>query len=251
MIEMPFVPLIDRGVFEESGGVSEESGGACIADVIVPLMLVRHVAELPDAGAFPDAVERLRADVARHLEHGERQYPFVTGQTERGDVLGVILYPALRKAEVIGLAPDLRSTARMTLSPNGVHLLHGWLVFAVHSLATDRPGGHPYGQVGGIQPENADVAAVRRRLLAMVEAGDKEQALTAFSVRVVDVFGRPHTLRARWYPHRGLVSWEWEPLEGDLPAGGVFFDLEQAALLAGFLTLLRLAYPEEWSWREK
>jgi len=231
--------------------VLEESDSSCIREVVVPLMLTRHVAELPDAGAFPDAVERLRSDVARHVEHGERQYPLVTGQTERGDVLGVILYPRLKKDEVIGLAPGLESTTRMTLSPSGLHLLHGYLVFVVHCLAAAQPAGHPYGEMEGIRsPENTDVAAVREHLLAMVDSGDDEQALTVFAVKVVDTFGRPVVLRAVWYPNRDLVSWEWEGVEGE-PTGGIFFDLEQAALLAGFFTLLRLAYPDEWSWQEK
>ncbi len=232
MNDRPFVPLIDQGVLEESDS-------SCVGDVIVPLMLTRHVAELPDAGAFPAAVERLRSDIDRHLEHGERQYPFVTGQTERGDVLGVVLYPALKKAEVIGLSPDLKDTTRMTLSPNGLHLLHGYLVFVVHSLAA---------QVGS--PENTDVATVCKCLLTMVNADDDEQALTVFAVKVVDTFGRPVVLHAKWYPNRDLISWEWEGVEGG-PTGGIFFDLEQAKLLAGFFTLLRLAYPDEWSWQER
>lgn len=232
----PFVPLIDRGVLEESDS-------SCIGGVVVPLMLTRHVAELPDAGAFPDAVERLRSDVARRLQHGERQYPFVTGQTDRGDVLGVILYPVLKKAEVIGLVPGLESTTRMTLSPSGLHLLHGYLVFVAHSLAPARSAEHP-------PPENTDVTTVCEHLLTMVDAGDGEQALTVFAVKVVDTFGRPVILRAKWYPNRDLTSWEWEGVEGE-PTGGIFFDLEQATLLAGFFTLLRLAYPDEWSWQEK
>ncbi len=242
MEDRPFVPLIDRGVLEGSDS-------SCVGGVVVPLMLARHVAELPDPGSFPDAVERLRSDVARYLEHGERQYPYVTGQTKRGDVLGVILYPALRAAEIIGLAPDLEGTTRMTLSPNGVHLFHGFLVFVVHSLAPAVSAARSYeGTQGDLT--NSDVAVVRERLLAMVDEGDEGQALETFSVKVVDTFGRPVVLRAVWYPNRGLASWEWEGVEGE-PTGGIFFDLEQAALLAGFFTLLRLAYPDQWSWQEK
>jgi hypothetical protein len=242
----PFVPLIDRGVLE----ASED---ACVEGVVVPLMLTRHVADPPDAGAFPDAIERLRSDVARHLETSERQYAFVTGQTERGDVLGVILYLALKKAEVIGLTcGDAARTTRVTLSPAGVHLLHGFLVFVVHALCASQPAAHPYGEERERTqpPENTDVAAVQRHLLARVDAGDEAQALTLFGARVVDTFGRPTSLQARWYPNRGLASWEWHVEEGELARAGILFTLEQAALLSGFLTLLRLAFPDDWSWQE-
>jgi hypothetical protein len=83
-----------------------------------------------------------------------------------------------------------------------------------------------------------------------VDAADEEQTLTLFEVRVVDTFGRPTRLWARWYPNRDLASWEWQFEEGELPAGGIAFTVEQAALLSGFLTLLRLAFPDDWSWEE-
>lgn len=246
MQNRPFVPLIDRGVLEASEGT-------CIDDVAVPLMLTRHVADPPDAGTFPDAIERLHTDVNRHLQSGERQYPFVIGQTERGDVLGIILYPALKKAEVIGLSIDnLEQTTRLTLSPSGLHLFHGFLVFVVHSLSATQPISHPYeeGERERSSPENTDVATVQQHLLRQVDAADEEQALALFEVRVVDTFGRPTRLWARWYPNRDLTSWEWQFEEGELSAGGIAFTVEQAALLSGFLTLLRLAFPDDWSWEE-
>ena len=248
MADQPFVPLIDRGALEESDTT-------CIENVVVPLMLVRHVVELPDPGAFADAVERLRADVTRHVQSGERQYAFAAGQTPGGDALGVILYPALEKAEIIGLGiDDGARTSRMTLSPNGLHLLHGFLTFVVHSLAALHPTSHPYGVERPLtQPENADVAAVQQALLAQVDPDNMNQALCLFQVRVVDSFGRPTFLDAKWYPNLGRASWEWrfvEETNGPI-TGGVAFDMEYATLLAGFFTVLRLAFTEEWSWQEK
>lgn len=248
MKDQPFVPLIDRGVLEESDTT-------CVENVVVPLMFVRHVADLPDPGAFADAVERLRADVSRHLQSGERQYAFATGQTLRGGVLGMILYPALKKAEVIGLSVDDNDrTSRMTLSPNGLHLLQGFLIFVVHSLAAPLPTSHPYGEdrtLGAM--ENADVAAVQKFFLDRVNADDLNQSLRLFQARVVDAFGRPTILEAKWYPNLDKASWEWrfvEETNGPI-AGGIAFDMQHAALLSGFLTILRLAFPKEWSWQEK
>lgn len=239
----PFAPLIDRGVLEASDS-------ACIEDIVVPLMLARHVAELPDAGSFPDAVERLRGDVSQVLKAGERQYPFVTEQTEAGPV-GIILYPALEKADILGLSLNLKQTRRLVLCPSGLHLLHGFLVFIVHTLSTAQPTAHPYLQEGSkVQPENVDVASVQRYLLMRVDGADEDQVLTLFEVAVVDTYGRPCRIRARWYPNRDLASWEWRFEEGEMAEDGIAFTLKQAALLAGFLTLLRLAFPDDWSWKE-
>lgn len=252
MQDQPFVPLIDRGVLEASDTT-------CVENIVVPLMLVRHVADLPDPGAFADAIERLRADISRHVQSGERQYAFVTGQTPKGDVLGIILYPALKKAEVIGLDfSDEDKTSRMTLSPNGLHLLHGFLIFVVHSLAAPQSISHPYGpnRTSGT-PQNTDVAAVQQFFLSRISDDDLNQSLNLslrlFQVQIVDSFGRPAVLAAKWYPHLGKASWEWRFVEGaDGPtSGGIAFELKHAALLAGFLTILRLAFPEEWSWQEK
>lgn len=245
MQNRPFVPLIDRGVLEASET-------ACVRDVVVPLMLTRQVAELPDAGAFPDAIERLHKDVTHYLESGERQYAYVTGQTEQGDILGIILYPVLGKAELIGLSlGNLKKTMRLTLSPPGLHLLHGFLVFVVHILSAAQPFPHPYGEERAQLPlENTDAITVQQHLLEQVDAGDGEQALALFEVRVVDTFGRPTLLQARWYPNRDLASWEWRCEEGGLTSEGIVFSTDQAALLAGFLTLLRLAFPDDWSWEE-
>lgn len=242
----PFVPLIDRGVLEASDGT-------CIEDIVVPLMLVRHVAEPPDAGSFPDAVERLHGDITRVLKAGERQYPFVTDQTE-GGVLGIILYPALEKADVLGLSPnDQKQTRRLVLSPTGLHLLHGFLVFIVHTLSATQPTTHPYQQDESRThrpPENTDVARVREYLSMQVDGADEGQVLTLFEMTVVDTYGRPSRIWARWYPNRDLASWEWRFEEGEPAEDGIAFTLEQAALLSGFLTLLRLAFPDDWSWKE-
>jgi len=223
--KLPFVPLFDTGIFESTDQ-------ACIADIVVPLMLVRHVAEGPDAALFPQVVEQLRKDIAQM----EQTYPFVTGWA--GDKpLGVILYPSLKKAEVKGTTRtrDGETTTTVTLSTNGVHLLHGWLTFALLLLTENPP-----------VPENADVATVLQHLLTM----RNNDMVEVFRVTIVDTMGRPCLLQARWYPGSSEVSWEWSSLEGDQPAGGIWFNHEQTEKLAGFFTLLRLACPE-WSWQDK
>lgn len=242
-MENSFVPLIDRGIFEP-----EED--ACIEEVIMPLMLARLVAAPPDAGAFLSAVERLHADIARHIRSGERRYPFTIGMTRNG-ALGIVLYTALRKADLIGLSTsDPQQTACLTLSPSGLHLFHGFLVFVTHSLhgAKDMSGS----EVQGPSPkQNMDVARVQQHLLGMVNLGNEGQALRLFGVRVVDTYGRPAQLSAKWYPNRAWASWEWQFGEGDQASGGIAFTMEQAAQLSGFLTLLHMAFPKEWVWEEK
>jgi hypothetical protein len=233
----PFAPNIDAGIWEE--------GVTCVDDVVVTLMLCRSVAELPDPAPLLDPVTRLR----EKLDQRARDFVYTIHQTDIGEMLGVILYPGSERVKIKGYDRDLELASPVALAAKGLHLLHGQLVFFVHHLASGLTDQHPYVAGDLDEPQNGDIAAVRKHLLSQADAVDEDQAVEIFSVGITDVIGRPVRLRGTWYPNREMTSWEWQG-ENDYLSGGVFFPLEFAAQLAGFITLLRMAQ-SQWSWREK
>jgi len=238
MSKEPFAPNVDVGIWDDTS--------KCIDDVVVTLMLCRSVAELPDPAPLLDPITRLRAKLEQHA----RDFVYTIHQTDVGEMLGVILYPGSERVKVKGYDRNLELASPVALAAKGLHLLHGQLVFFVHHLSAASTGRHPYVSAPDIpEPQNADVAAVWRYLVAQADTCDDDQAVEIFSAGITDVIGRPVCLRGMWYPSREMTSWEWQG-ENDYLSGGVFFPLEFAAQLAGFITLLRMAQPR-WSWEEK
>jgi len=237
--DMTFSPSIGTGIFAEG----PEN---MIDEVVVPLMLCRSVANLPNDPSLTDQVHRMRESLAT-----AREWAF--GMQARGvqDSLGVTIFPATRHARVRGCTVAGDRAETIALDAEGLHLLHGHLVFFVHHLAMALPGAHPYREaLGGAPgaPQNEDVSTVKDSIVGQVDAADSNQRLVLFGVDVNDSMGRPVHLTGAWYPNRDRTSWEWEGLNTHL-AGSVHFPVGYAAELAGLLTLIRLAQPE-WSWQE-
>ena len=225
----PYVPVINRGIFDPTPD-------NVIAGVIVPLMLARHVAGLPDESLLLEQVARLRRDVSLYTQRSE-EYPFTVSHSSPGVVTGIVFHPQVRKAEVIGpRVGKLEGVARVVLDPMGVHLLHGFLNFFANFLHQDWD-----------DIPNADVRIVQEycRLVAQ-----HQESVTLFAVRLAEASGASSWLRGVWYPQPMVASWEWQ-LEGPGSlSDGIKFSLGEAVSLAGFLTIWRVAF-NEWSWLEK
>ena len=189
-----------------ASGLLEPTEGHCIADVAVPLMLIRHTAELPDVAEMLPAVEAMRGEVRNHAKTGERLVHMVE-MVDKGALVGIVFYLKDKGAEVYGESMnDPEVTVKVALDPRGL-------------------------------------------LLGQVDAADEDQGLTLFSTRLVDVRGRTTTLYALWYPQLGQLRWEWL-IEGE-QMEGVTFSMSQAAQIAGFITLLRMASDaNDWIWTD-
>lgn len=236
----PFSPNIGTGVWESQDSV--------VDGIRVPLMLCRSVAELPDPTPWAEAI----AHLAERIRQSTRDIVYTIASQGPGCSPGIIIYPNINRFKVIGYDATLTSTAgtAVMLTPNGLHLLHGQLVFFVHHLARRLSPKHPYPEAPpAVEQENADVAAVRDALIAQVDAADTAQRVKLFASNITDMMGRPVTLEGIWYPNIDVTSWEWTGRNDGL-SGSIYFPLTYAAHLAGLLTILRLARPE-WSWQEK
>ncbi|HIE38358.1 MAG TPA: hypothetical protein EYP77_04680 [Anaerolineae bacterium] len=214
-----------------------------MANVIVPLVLIRHVAELPEPAMLADALDRFRNDLEQHRQSGRAQRLYVINRTNEGRVLGAIVYPEAKAVEIIETGRSAPPhSSRTTFTPNSLHLFHGFLVFTTEFLA---PESLP-------EISNRDVAAVCSALREQAQArpDGKGQRIRLFHIAVSDRFGRPVAITAGWDPAQGILSWEWTGLESDLQ-GGLYLTVEDARLLAGFITLLRMSDPDAWSWNDE
>jgi hypothetical protein len=224
--------------------------------VNVPLVLVRHVAELPAGAVATEMAEGLRQRV--EALRRERRASFAWAPvvhagasfTCPGTVELFFREETMQvwaKATPDAKAPQARA---LILDPNGALLLQGTLNLFVACLnplagpAGGRDSGEPGRAGGASEPLNRDMGAIVE--WAREELAGGAERLDLFGVPLSDRYGRETVLRAAWDVGPAHVSWQWE-FDGQPQAA--YFTPEQAAWVSGFITLVRLAYPDEWGWR--
>jgi hypothetical protein len=240
-----FVPVIDDAAL---AGFAPEG-----APIHVPLVLARHVVELPPAqGMTWEMVEGLRRCVEAARRVRRASLVWAPGQVEAGTARAgaVELHFDEGTMLVWGQAGPGRAEARsVLLDANAALLFQGTLNFFMHflnPLVAGRVRQAAYLERGDVLvPEivNRDLIAAVDWARGELEAGRDEIEL--FALPLADRYGRRTTLWAVWGVEQGCISWQWE-FDGVL--SGAYLDVERAAWVSGFMTLVRMAYPGDWAW---
>ncbi|MBN1180168.1 MAG: hypothetical protein JXD18_13235 [Anaerolineae bacterium] len=234
-----FSPVVTDAIFRDSipGQVS----------VNVPLVLVRHVAELPSVAAAVEMAAGLRQRVEALRRERRASFAWApavhsgSSFTCPGTVELFFREETMQvwaKAALDTKAPLARA---LILDPNGALLLQGTLNLFVACLnpLADSAGG----QVGALRL-NRDMGDIVEWAQEGLAGGATH--LDLFGVPLSDRYGRETVLRAAWDVGPAHASWQWE-FDGRPQAA--YFTPEQAAWVSGFITLVRLAYPDEWVWQ--
>lgn len=225
------------------------------APVNVPLVLARHVAELPlIRGLSLELSTKLRQSTEAVAQKGKSSLiwePENTwiGASSKPGTLEFFFDERLVQVHT-KTSPEERetSTQSLFLDANALLLYQGMLNCFAHylnPLVAERVEQAPYFEDDVLVPEiiNHHVAEVVRWAKGKVDEGAKRVEL--FAAPVADRYGRETILKANWVvlpPHAG---WCWE--FGECPLGA-YLDVKQATWVNGFITLIRLAYPDEWAW---
>ncbi|MEA3377618.1 MAG: hypothetical protein U9R72_15640 [Chloroflexota bacterium] len=143
---------------------------------------------------------------------------------------------------------DGEGTRALLLDANGALLLQGTLNFFLHylnPLVAERVEQAPYLDDDVLVPEilNRYLVQTVEWARGKMEAGARRVEL--FAAPLADRYGRQTVLRAVWQPEPPHICWQWEFEERCL-AG--YLEVRQATWVSGFITLIRLAYPDQWSW---
>jgi hypothetical protein len=253
-----FAPVVTDAVF----GVSSSDG----PPVNVPLVLARHVAELPPSQAL--ALE-MAAKLRRRIEglRRERRASFAwlpTRHAGAGFVGPGAVQLFFREGTMqVWAKGDLsgRETQSLLLDTNAALLFQGTLNLFLHFLnpllgRKARPA--PY-----LVRDDVLVPEIINRDIALVVTWVEEklasevECIELFAIPLADRYGRETVLRAVWDVESAHVSWQWAfdemPSDGTDRDGrrdphAAYLDVEQATWVSGFITLVRLAYPQEWTW---
>lgn len=229
--------------------------------VNVPLVLARHVAELPPSQALAlEMAAKLRERIEALRRERRASFAWVPSRHAGAGFLGpgaVRLFFREGTMQVWTKGdPNGRETQSLLLDGNGVLLFQGTLNFFLHFL--NPLVGHKVRQAPYLDrddilvPEiiNRDIALVvtwvKEELASEAERADNRHPLIElFATPLTDRYGRETVLRAVWDVEPAHVSWQWEFDEVPYAA---YLDVEQATWVSGFITLVRLAYPQEWTW---
>jgi hypothetical protein len=241
-----FAPVVTDAVF----GVSPSDG----PPVNVPLVLARHVAELPPSQA--QALE-MAAKLRQRIEglRQERRASFAWVPSRHAGA-GLVSPGAVRLFFREGTMqvwakgdPKGKEAQSLLLDANAVLLFQGTLNFFLHFL--NPLMAHEARQAPYLDRDDVLVPEIINRDIALVVtwveerlAGDAER-IDLFASPLADRYGRETVLRAVWDVETAHVSWQWE---FDEVLCAAYLDVEQATWVSGFITLVRLAYPQEWAW---
>jgi len=241
-----FAPVVTDTVFRDS-----PSGGQ---PVNVPLVLTRHVAELPASQAL--AME-MAAKLRERIEalRRERRASFAWAPS-RHIGAGFVSPGAVRLFFREGTMqvgakgdPSGRETQSLLLDANAVLLFQGTLNLFLHFL--NPLMAHKVRQAPYLDCDDVLVPEIVNRDIALVvtwvkeELASEAERIELFAAPLADWYGRETVLRAVWDVEPAHVSWQWEFNEAPY---ATYLDVEQATWVSGFITLVRLAYPQEWAW---
>lgn len=229
--------------------------------VNVPLVLARHIAELPPSQALAmEMAARLRERIEGLRRERRASFAWAPSRhTGAGFVSPGAVRLFFREGTMQVWAkgdPSGRGTQSLLLDANSVLLLQGTLNLFLHflnPLMAHKLRQAPYlDRDDVLVPEiiNRDIALVvtwvKEKLASGAERADNRHPLIElFAAPLADRYGRGAVLRAVWDVEPAHVSWQWEFDEVPYAA---YLDVEQATWVSGFITLVRLAYPQEWAW---
>ncbi len=237
-------PIIDDGLFQAVEGSD--------APVNVPLVLARHVADLPESqGHSLSAANRLRETVEELREEGRAAVMWAPTTRWRGPEAGAVKY-FFREEEIEVYAKASLDTSRAThsflLDGNGAVLFQGTLNAFLHylnPLMVEYVAQAPYLE-SGTRPAiiNRALNDLVRWARAQMDKGSR--CICLFAASCADRYGQPGTLEAVWHLNPPHIAWGWKSRERVLYG---YLDVQAATWVSGVITLLRLTYPDKWRWR--
>ena len=241
-----FAPVVTDTVFKDS-----PPGGP---PVNVPLVLARHIAELPPSQALAlEMAAKLRERIKGLRRERRASFAWVPSQHTGADFVSpgaVRLFFREGTMQVWAKSdPKGRETQSLLLDANSVLLLQGTLNLFIHFL--NPLMAHKVGQAPYLDRDDVLVPEIINRDIALVvtwvkgELASEAGRIELFAAPLADRYGRETVLRAVWDVEPAHVSWQWEFDEVPYAA---YLDVEQATWVSGFITLVRLAYPQEWTW---
>lgn len=241
-----FAPVVTDAIFEDS-----PSDGP---PVNVPLVLARHVAELPPSQALAlEMAARLRERIEGLRRERRASFAWVPSRhAGAGFVSPGAVRLFFREGTMQVWAkgdPSGRETQSLLLDTNAALLFQGTLNLFLHFL--NPLVGHKARQAPYLDRDDVLVPEIINRDIALVVTWVKEklaseaERVELFAAPLADRYGRETVLRAVWDVEPAHVSWQWEFDEVPYAA---YLDVEQATWVSGFITLVRLAYPQEWTW---
>jgi len=241
-----FAPVVTDAVFRDS-----PSGGQ---PVNVPLVLTRHVAELPPSQALAlEMAAKLRERIEALRRERRASFAWVpSSHTGAGFVSPGAMRLFFREGTMQVWAkgdPGGRETQSLLLDANAVLLFQGTLNLFIHFL--NPLVGYKVRQAPYLDRDDVLVPEIINRDIALIVTWVKEKLaseagrIELFAAPLADRYGRETVLRAVWDVEPAHVFWQWEFDEVPYAA---YLDVEQATWVSGFITLVRLAYPQEWTW---
>ncbi len=237
-------PVIDEGLFQ----AVEPSD----APVNVPLVLVRHVAELPLRQAvLLETGNRMKRAIETLRERRRAVLLWSPGPRWRGPAPGSVEY-FFEEATIqvyAKTAPTGRTgVRRILLDANGALLYQGTLNAFLHflnPLVADRVKQAPYFDEGVLRPEIINKHLIQLTRWARTRIDDGVRQLCLFSAPISDRYGQQGLLHATWIVDPPHICWSWE-LDGRSLGG--YLNVKQATWVNGFIALLRMTYPDDWAW---
>jgi len=245
MSDHDLAPVIDDDVFR---AVQPSA-----APVNVPLVLVRHVAEPPRSrGVTVELAARLKRRVAELRDRREAALSWTPGEGWRGPAPGAVEY-FFEEGSIQVYAkgsPEARAATTRTvlLDANGALLLQGTLNGFLHylnPLAAERVEQAPYLDEEVLRPEMINQYLIQLVQWARGRLEDGASSVRLFAAPTRDLFGERGVLRATWVVDPPHISWGWSSEDRSV---SLYLDVRQAAWVSGFITLLRMALPDEWRW---
>jgi hypothetical protein len=238
------VPVIDEAIFK----AVEPSD----APVNVPLVLVRHVAEPPLKQAVSlETGDRLKGAIEALREGRRASFLWSPTSAWRGPSPGSVEYYFEEEAIQVyakssyGGRTGLRT---ILLGVNGALLFQGTVNAFLHFLnpiVAERARQAPYFDEGVLRPEIINKHLIRLTRWARSKVDEGERRIPLFCVPVRDRYGQQGHLEAAWLVEPPHISWTWR---SDDRSAESYLNVEQATWVNGFVTLLRLTYPDRWVW---
>ena len=241
-----FAPVVTDAVF---GAIPSDG-----PPVNVPLVLARHVAELPPSQALAmEMAAKLRQRIEALRQERRASFAWVPSRhAGAGFVSPGAVRLFFREGTMQVWAkgdPKGKETQSLLLDANAVLLFQGTLNLFLHFLNPLLD--HKARQAPYLDRDDVLVPEIINRDIALVVTWAEEklvggaERIEPFAAPLTDRYGRETVLRAVWDVESAHVSWQWE---FDEVPYGAYLDVEQATWVSGFITLVRLAYPQEWNW---
>lgn len=241
-----FAPVVTDAVF---GAIPSDG-----PPVNVPLVLARHVAELPPSQTLAlEMAAKLRQRIEALRRERRASFAWVPSRHAGAGFVspGAVRLFFREGTMQVWTKGDLggRETQSLLLDTNAVLLFQGTLNLFLHFL--NPLMGHKARQAPYLDCDDILVPEIINRDIALVVTWVEEklasdaECIELFAIPLADRYGRETVLRAVWDVETVHVSWQWE---FDEVAYAAYLDVEQATWVSGFITLVRLAYPQEWTW---